>query len=302
MAYGPGQTIMKNKNKEIKISFWASHFTTIMTVTLVLVLGGIIAMVWLGARNETMRLKERLELCVILADSIPDSQGQVLAAEIQRQPYAGTVRFTSRDQALKDWTADTGEDLQELFGVNPLSPEVTFTLKSEYSSKENIAGIRQALEKAKGVESVSSPDDEMVDAMNRNLARVTVILGIVAAIMLLIACVLINNTVHLAIYSRRFTIHTMQLVGATRGFIRRPIVLSNMLCGLIAGLLASGLCALAVLGARHAGITDTATYLPWCMFWMVCGGMVVTGVLICCVSSLISATHYLHKDYDELFR
>lgn len=293
---------MKNKNKEIKISFWASHFTTIMTVTLVLLLGGIIAMVWLGARNETIRLKERLELCVILADSIPDSQGLRLAADIQRQPYVGTVRFTTREEALQEWTADTGEDLQELFGVNPLSPEVSFTLKSEYGSKESIARIRSSLAKIPGVESVSSPDDEMVDAMNHNLARITVILGVIAAIMLLIACVLINNTVHLAIYSRRFTIHTMQLVGATRGFIRRPIVLSNMLCGLIAGLLSSGLCALVMWGARHAGVVDTATFLPWGTFGIVCVGMTVAGVLICGLSSMLSATHYLHKDYDELFR
>lgn len=293
---------MKNKNKDIKISFWASHFTTIMTVTLVLILGGIIAMVWFSAHNETTRLKERLELNVILADSIPDSQGRQLANEIRRQPYAGTVRFTSRDQALKEWTADTGEDLKELFGVNPLSPEVAFTLKSEYSSKSQIAAIKKSLQQVKGVESVSSPDDEMIDAMNYNLARLTVILGAIAVIMLLIACVLINNTVHLAIYSRRFTIHTMQLVGATGGFIRRPIVMNNMLCGLISGLLATGICALSIWGAHRSGWTDVASFLPWELFWTVCAGMVVAGVIICGISSWASATHYLHKDYDELFR
>lgn len=297
-----GQQCMKNKNKEIKISFWASHFTTIMTVTLVLILGGIISIVWLSAHNETRRLKEKLELNVIMTDSITDEQGRMLADEIQRQPYAGAVRFISRDEALKEWTSDTGEDLKELFGVNPFSPEVSFTLKSAYSSKSDIARIKKSLENVGGVESVSSPDDEMVDAMNANLTRLTVVLGVVAAIMMLIAFVLINNTVHLSIYARRFTIHTMQLVGATGGFIRRPIVSGNMMCGLLAGLLAFGLCALSIWGARQSGITDVTEYLPWGAFGLVCAGMVVAGVLICGISSWLSATHYLHKDYDDLFR
>ena len=259
-------------------------------------------MLWLSANNETRRLKERMELTVILADSIPDSEGVRLANEIKRQPYAGVVRFTSKAEAMKEWSRDTGEDLETLFGVNPLSPEVAFTLKADYSSKAQIARIKKSIEGIKGVENVASPEDEMVDAMNQNLALVTMLLGIIAVIMLLITCVLINNTVHLSIYSRRFSIHTMQLVGATNGFIRRPIVLDNLLCGLIAGALASGVTALAIWGARESGVVDVATFLSWRDFGFVGVGMVLAGVLMCEVSSWLSATHYLHKEYDELFR
>ena len=124
----------------------------------------------------------------------------------------------------------------------------------------------------------------------------------IAVIMLLITCVLINNTVHLSIYSRRFSIHTMQLVGATNGFIRRPIVLDNLLCGLISGVLASGVTALAMWGARESGVVDVATFLSWRDFGFVGAGMMLAGVLMCVVSSWLSATHYLHKEYDELFR
>ena len=259
-------------------------------------------MLWLSANNETRRLKERMELTVILADSIHDSEGVRLANEIKRQPYAGVVRFTSKAEAMKEWSRDTGEDLETLFGVNPLSPEVAFTLKADYSSKAQIARIKKSIEGIKGVENVASPEDEMVDAMNRNLALVTMLLGIIAVIMLLITCVLINNTVHLSIYSRRFSIHTMQLVGATNGFIRRPIVMDNMLCGLIAGALASGVTALAIWGGARRGVVDVATFLSWRDFGFVGAGMVLAGVLMCVVSSWLSATHYLHKEYDELFR
>lgn len=293
---------MKESNKEVKISFWASHFTTIVSVTLVLLLGSIIALIWIGAGNETRRLQEQLELNVILGDSISNAQGLQLAREIEKQPYAANVRFVSKEEAMAIWTRDTGENLEELFGVNPLSPEVSFTVRAEYAGKENIALIRHSLEQVKGVESVASPDDEMVDAMNENIARLTIILGIVAGVMLLISFVLINNTVRLAIYSRRFTIHTMQLVGATNGFIRRPVVLSNTLCGLVAGLIAAGITALAMWGARYSGLLDIASFIPWTTFGIVAAAMVAVGVIMCALAAWSAATHYLRKDYDELFR
>lgn len=258
-------------------------------------------MIWISAGNETRRLKERLELSVILADSIPDSAGERLARDIERQPYAGTVRFVSRQQALEAWVRDTGEDLQELFGVNPLSPEVAFTVKAEYTSPEQLEVIKKSLEKIQGVESVASPDDEMVEAMNRNIQSMTLILGIVGLVMLFISFVLINNTVHLSIYSRRFTIHTMQLVGATNGFIRRPVVWSNTLCGILAGLLASAIMALSLWGAKESGALDAGSYISWEVFGIVAAGMVLTGMLLCALAAWVAATRFLRKDYDELF-
>ncbi len=291
-----------NNNKEIKISFWASHFTTIVSVTLVLILVGLIAMVWTSARNETRRLQEQLELNVILGDSVTDAQGKALADSIGKAPYAGTVKFISRDEAMRIWTRDTGEDLVELFGVNPLSPEVAFTVRSQYSSKQSLAGIKKSLEASPLVASVSAPDDSMVDSMQQNLTRITLIRGIVALVMILISLVLITNTVNLAIYSRRFTIHTMQLVGATDGFVRRPIVWSNMLGGLVAGLLAAGITALALWGARQGGLDDVARYIPWSTYAVVAAGMILAGMVMCSLAAFIAASHYLRKDYDELFK
>lgn len=293
---------MKHNHKEVKISFWASHVTTIVSVTLVLLLGGIIAVIWTGARNESRRLREQLELTVILADSVSDAQGMQLAREIGEKPYAATVRFTGRDEAMRIWSEETGENLEELFGVNPLSPEVTFGVRADYTSKENIGVIRRSLEKVRGVESVASPDDETVDAMNDNIARLTVVLSIVAAIMLVISFVLITNTVRLSIYSRRFTIHTMQLVGATDGFIRRPIVTANTLCGLLSGLIASGILALCIWGASQSGLADIFRFFPWSCFAIVAAGMTLAGAAVCALASWAAATAYLHRDYDELFR
>lgn len=289
-------------NKEIKISYWAHHLTTIVSVTLVLLLMGIIALIWIGADKETRRLKERLELTVIMADSVPAAQANALAVEIGKEPYARDVRYVSREQALDNWTADTGEDLQELFGINPLSDEVSFGIRADYADARSIGVIKASLEKKAGVEAVSSPDESMVESMNTNIRRLTLILGIVAGVMLLISFVLINNTVHLAIYSRRFTIHTMQLVGATDGFIRRPIILDNMLAGLVASLVASAVIAAALAGSKEAGLPDLGEYIGWGTCGIVGGGLVAAGTVLCALASWCSANVYLRKDYDQLFR
>lgn len=288
--------------KEVKISYWAHHLTTVISVTLVLLLMGLIAMIWISAENETRRLKERIELSVIMTDSIAEGRTAQLAKQIEKAPYARDVRVISKEEALRNWTEDTGEDLQELFGVNPLSEEIAFGVNADYASAEQIKAIRDKISTQPGVESVSIPDEDMIDAMNENIGRVTMVLAVIAVIMLVISFVLINNTVHLTIYSRRFTIHTMQLVGATNGFIRRPVILNNMTAGLMAGIFASAILAGLLAGTRESGMTDIAESIGWGAYGLVAAGLVATGVVICALASWLSANTYLRKDYDSLFK
>lgn len=290
------------ENKEVKISFWASHLTTIVSVTLVLLLVGIIAMVWVGANNETRRLREQVELCAVLSDSVSNARANDIGMLISKEPYSKKVVVVSKEQALKNWTADTGEDLAELYGVNPLSPEVSFTLKADWNTSNRIEAIKKSVAAIPGVESVDAPESEMVEAMNTNITGMTMVLGIIAVVMLVISFVLINNTVQLTIYSRRFTIHTMQLVGATDGFISRPVVMNNALCGLVAGLLATVLLGAAMAFAPYAGITDITSIINWETFGIIAGGMILLGMLLCSLTAWIATAKYLRKDYDELFR
>ncbi len=290
------------KNKEIKISYWAHHLTTIISVTLVLLLMGMIAMIWISADHETRRLKEQIELSVIMADSIADGSARALAEELKTKPYAHEVKFISKEDALKNWTAETGENLEEVFGVNPLSEEISISLTESYATAAGIANIKKQLERNPIVEAVSSPESEMVDAMNSNISRLTLILSVVAAIMLVISFVLINNTVHLTIYSRRFTIHTMQLVGATNSFIRRPVIMGNLLAGLIAGVLASVLIAIAMVSISRTWLPEMTSYVSWQIYGIVAGALIVLGMTLCALASCVSANIYLRKDYDKLFK
>ena len=292
---------MKN-NKEVKISYWAAHLTTVVSVTLVLVIIGIISLISIGAATETRKLRERLEVSVVMADNVTDSLASETAKVFEGVPYAHSVRMISQKEALQHWKDDTGEDLEALFGVNPLSPEVTFSLNADYSSAARIDSIGKVISAMPGVESVVLPDSAMVESMNRNIERLSIVLGAIALVLVIISFVLINNTVHLAIYARRFTIHTMQLVGATNGFIRRPFVNDNMISGLLAGLVSSCLLGLSLIAAPGAGFGEIAASISWQMFGIVAAGLALTGILLCGMAAWMATSRYLRKDYDEMFK
>lgn len=293
------QTFMK-ENKEARISYWAAHFTTIVSVTLVLVTVGVIALLSLGAARETKRIKERLELSVVMADTVSDSGAGRLCALLARQPYVLQPRIITRAQALRNWEAETGENLEETFGVNPLSPEVAFFVAAPYAAPASMDSICKKISALPGVEGVAAPDASMVESMNSNIGKLTVVLGVVGAVLLVISFVLINNTVHLSIHSRRFTIHTMQLVGATDSFIRAPFLRNNLLCGLISGALASGLIALTLAGAPRMGLPEAQQAVTWGEFGIVAGGLTLLGAALCLLAAAWACTRFLRKDYGQL--
>lgn len=290
------------ENKEAKISYLTAHLTTIVSVTLVLLIIGIISFISIGTAGETRRLRQQVEITAVMADSVPDAAAKDVAKRIAASPYAAKVTVVTAAQAAANWKADTGEDLVALFGVNILSPEINVSPKAAFSTPEGIEKIAKDLSGIPGVESVATPDVKMLESMHENIERLTLVLGVIALVMLVISIVLINNTIHLSIYSRRFTIHTMQLVGATNGFIRRPFMLNNMLSGLIAGLIASGVLALVIAVAPGAGFSDLQSWLTWPLFGCVAAGITAVGVVVCGVAAWVAASRFLRKDYGELFK
>lgn len=292
---------MKDK-KEFKLSYLAAHFTTIVSVTLVLLMIGIIALGTWSASRETHRLKEQLELSVVLADTVSDDAARDIARRVAAAPYAAATEVITAQQAMDEWNEEEDQDLEEILGANPFSPEVALSLKANYASQDSIAAISADISQWPGVDEVVIPDAKLVEDMNRNIAHISWILGAIALVMLIISFVLINNTVHLAIYARRFTIHTMQLVGATDAFIRRPFLIDNLLNGLISGLAASAILAAIILGIQSQGMADLTRSLDWTVWGVTSIGLVIIGTLICVCAAAIATRRYLHSDYDTLFR
>lgn len=290
------------EEKEFKISYLAGHATTIVSVTLVLLLAGIIAMISIGARRETRKMRESVELSVIMADNVSDVQAAGTTDTLRTFPFVREARLITRQQALELWKEETGEDLEAVFGVNPLSPEIEFTLPEQYSNPDSIKMIVERVGKINGVAEVAPPDAEMIKSMNHNIEALSIILGVFALGMLVISYVLISNTVRLTIYSRRFTIHTMQLVGATEGFISRPIVINNMIAGIISGLIAAAVMAVALAATpKYAGL-EFGDFIGWANYAWISIGLVGGGALICAIAAWLATDHYLKKDYSELFK
>lgn len=288
--------------KEVKISGWAAHTTTGVSVALALLTLGIIAVIWIAAATESRRMMEKIEISVVLADNVGEDRAKAICEAIAKAPFAQNVRYISRQQALENWKEATGEDLEHVFGVNPLSPEIAFTVDAEYSTVGKIAGIKKSVAAVEGVEEVGTPDSRLIETMNKNIKKLTLLFTIIAAIMLIISFVLINNTVRLSIYSKRFTIHTMQLVGATDGFIRRPFIVANTIVGAIAGLISGGLLSGVLAASRQMGFEELNSLIAWKWMGLVDAGLIIGGGMICALAALVATTRHLHQDYEELFK
>lgn len=290
------------EEKEFKISYLAGHATTIISVTLVLLLAGIISMISIGARRETKKIRESVQLTVIMNDNATDTEAALTLDSLSALPFVKEPVLISKAQALEDWKNETGEDLEALFGVNPLSPEIEFSLPEAYANPDSIGMIVGKIGSMSGVQEVAPPDAEMVENMNRNIEAMSVILGAIALVMLIISYVLISNTVRLTIYSRRFTIHTMQLVGATGGFISRPVILNNMTAGIIAGVAAAAILAIALGAAPHNAAFAAGDFISWTDYGWITIGLVAGGAAICALAARLATGRYLNKEYSELFK
>ena len=286
--------------KKTKISYINTNITSIISVALVLLLLGMGAMLGLFARSAAERVRANIGFDVSMSDTASD--GQVLAMKrlLSAAPYTASVRYISKEEALMYWQQETGEDLMKVLGFNPLTAEFEVHVRPQYAVVDSLGAIEASLSQVPGVDVVQVHRDR-VEAISRNISNVVAVLGVVALALLAISFALINNTVRLTVYSRRFLIYTMKLVGATPGFIRRPIVVSNIINGVIAALVAAVVLSVGLfyIDKAEGGWSDLVTPAEvWCVY----GGLVVAGAVLCGIGALLASNKYLRLDYDELFK
>jgi cell division transport system permease protein len=289
-----------SKEKKSKISYFQSNFTSTISVALVLLLLGIIAFLGILANTFSKELKENIGFSVVLQSETTPEQVAAMDKMWKASPYVSDVKFISKEAALQNWQAETGENLVELFGVNPLNAEYEVYVKAEYANLDSLQVIERQLKTITFVDEIAMHKSE-VDAANRNISNVALVLFVIAVLLMLISFVLINNTVRLTVYSRRFLIHTMKLVGAKPGFIRRPFVISNMLNGLIAAFVSM----LFLLGVYlFLQNIDEALVVSFSALEIVAvfAGLIVLGVLICGLAAFLAADKYIRLSYDDLFK
>lgn len=290
---------MSKPNKKSRISFFHSDTTTVMSVALVLLLLGIVAFLGLAAKQVTSNLKENIGFDVVVKENATEAEVNQLKQMWNNAAYMSSVKYVSREDALKEWERETGEDLMEVLGVNPLSAEFEVKVKSDYANVDSLNKIEYQLKQVPGIESVQMHKD-VVDTINNNIKNVALILIAVAVVLLIISVALINNTVRLTVYSRRFLIHTMKLVGAKPSFIRRPIVVSNAVNGIIASIIAMVLLSgvLYYLIEFEAGWGSLISLVDVAVVY---GMLLAVGAVICALAAMFAANRFIALDYDELF-
>ena len=290
---------LKMEEKKSKISYFSANITPIISVSLVLLLLGIVAMLGIAANSLTDYVKENIGFDVVMKNDASQQEIDALKQMWTKAPYVASVKYISKEDALQSWEKETGENLMEVIGVNPLSSEFEVRVKPQYVSVNSLNRIEYALSQNKSIDSVKMHKD-VVEKINSNVNSVVLVLGAVLVLLVIISFVLIYNTVRLAVYSRRFIIYTMKLVGATPGFIRRPFVLTNVVNGLIASLVAMAmLCGLMyyVVEVNY----DYANLIEVKHIVVVCAGLMVVGVMMCALAALLAANRFISLNYDELY-
>ncbi len=287
------------KKPSAKISTFGSRITSIISVSLVLLIIGILAMTLQASSKLSDNIRRNIGFVVKIDREATDADIFALNKQIAAARYVESFTYLSADSILAYESKLLGENIDSLLNENPFGAEFDIKVRPEYANSDSIGIITSNLLTSSTIEEIVT-EASIIDNINHSLNRFTIILIAIACALLIISFVLINNTVSLAIYSRRFIIHTMKLVGATGGFIRRPFLLAGLATGAIAG----SISAIILIGTRlYLATIDASieTVLPWENIAITLAAIVATGMLICLIASAIATNRYLRADYDEMF-
>ena len=276
-----------------------SQFTTIISITLVLFLLGLLGMIILHANKLSDYVKENIGFSIIMREGVRESGILELKKSLDRAPYVKSAEYIPPDRAAEKLQDELGEDFVGFLGYNPLLPSIDLRIKAAYTVNDSLTRNERKL--------LQRPEDKevfyqksLVDAINRNLEKISLILLGFSAILLFIAIVLINNTIRLSVYSKRFLIRSMQLVGATEGFIRKPFLSRSILHGTVSALVALGMLMVMVYFALDQipellELQDPVMLIGWVVF------IVLLGVFISWSSTYFAVRKYLRIRTDLLY-
>lgn len=288
-----------DRKRSKQISTFGSRVTSVVSVALMLLLLGIVALTAIAARALTDDVRRNMGFIVRMDSEASDADINALKRSLADAAYVDSYVYSSADEVLEQESAYLGDDVRELIDENPYSAEFDVRLRAGAAKPDSIDAIAAAVGLLPGVDKVLT-ESALIRGVDATLRRITAVLLAVATALLLISVVLIRNTVSLSVYGRRFIIHAMKLVGATGGFIRRPFIAAGALNGLIAGVLASA----ALLPLRAYACTFDpviATALGWWPMAAVGAAMCVAGVAVCAAAAAAATGSYLRSDYDDMF-
>jgi cell division transport system permease protein len=277
----------------------SSYLSVIVSIALVLFLVGLLGLIVLKTNSITKHFKEKVAITVFLNDNAKNKDVETLQAELRKEDYAKTVTYISKEEAAKIYSEDIGENFLEFLGENPLKNAIDITLKSEFVTPEIMAGIEKELV-LRSIVSEVAYDKPLIELLSKNINRLSLWMLIFSALFALIAVVLINGSIRLSVYSKRFTIKTMQMVGATKGFIRNPFIWQSVKLGII-GALVSIVGLVAFISYLNKNIPELELFSDLNMLAMVFLGVIGLGILITWLSTYFATQRFLNLRSDELY-
>ncbi len=276
-----------------------STISTVVSMSLVLFMLGCLALILINSQKLSTYVKENIRFQIYLKDNTREVDIIKLKKVLDAEPFARTTRYISKKEAAQTLKKDLGEDFTEFLGYNPLPPSIDLDLKAEYAHPDSIAWIEEEVMKDPNVKEVAYPPD-LIREVNQNVEKITIVMLSFSVLLMIVAIALINNTIRLSIYSKRFLIRSMQLVGATRSFIQRPFIIK----GLLQGLYASFIAILLIMGVIYLiqqqfpaffEVQDIQT------FALLFGIVVALGLLISWISTWLAVKKYLRLKPEKLF-
>ena len=291
---------MKNKNKNNSVSYFDMQFiTSSISTTLVLLLLGLVVFFVLGAHNLSIYVRENINFSVLISDDMKEADILKLQKKLDKEPFVKQTEYISKKQALKEQSEAMGTDPEEFLGYNPFTASIEIKLHSDYANSDSIAKIEKMIKKNTNIQDVLY-QRELIDLVYDNIRNISLVLLALAVVLALISFALINNTIRLAIYSKRFLIHTMKLVGASWGFIRRPFLRRNIWSGVLAGIMADAI----LMGTAYWLVSYEPELIrvitPEVML-LVSGSVLIFGVVITFLCAYLSINKYLRMKASTLY-
>jgi len=289
----------KSFEKYQKRRLRSSYFSVVVSIALVLFLLGLLGLLVLKTKTISDHFKEQVAITVFLNDTTKETDIKNLQTNIEKQDYAKSVDFVSKSDAAKEYSKDIGEDFIEYLGENPLKNAINIHIKSDFVTPEKMKEIETELSKNNNVFEVSY-DKPLIDLLTKNIKRISFWVLIFSGLFMLIAVVLINSAIRLSVYSKRFTIKTMQMVGATKGFIRKPFLWKGIQLGILGAIVAI-LGIAGVIYYIHKYIPEINILSDKPLLGVLFTAILLIGVFITLISTFFATRRFLNLRTEDLY-
>ena len=287
------------ENKLFRRRLINAYLSSVISISLVLLLVGAATLLAVNVGGVSRYLKENMKISVVFNQEVGEDKADDYTASVSAMPFVKSVRVVSRAEGEKELEKMLGEDFLSVFETSPVPVSADVSLKAEYVVPDSLSKVIGRLSASPLVDEVDGRQN-LVEALDANLAKITAVFAVLIAVLLFISFALVNNMVRLSVYARRFTIHTMKLVGATRSFITAPFLKSALIQGLVSSVLSTAVLAL-VLYALDRSFPEFFSVLSRSSLLIAAGAVFVVGVLLCTVSTYFVVGRLSDAPKDDLY-